>query len=179
MLDYNRSFIEVQFPVSKVSKESYKERMSVAGQTLTGLGKWWGRKPLVLVRAVVLGILLPVSDNLEKDREIFLKLMTMDEDGLILRKFKNLTQKELYELADEDYIKEYMELNDKGMPVYKRGLTKKDKEKIQIHVFNSLSYDDKLKFCNRPEHIKNLPENVWDEINAHLETHADSFQSLS
>lgn len=178
MLDYNRSFIEVQFPVSKVSKESYKERMSVAGQTLTGLGKWWGRKPLVLVRAVVLGILLPVSDNLEKDREIFLKLMTMDEDGLILRKFKNLTQKELYELADEDYIKEYMELNDKGMPVYKRGLTKKDKEKIQIHVFNSLSYDDKLKFCNRPEHIKNLPENVWDEINAHLETHADSFQSL-
>ena len=178
MLDYSRSFIEVQFPVSKVSKESYKERMANLGQTLTGLGKWWGRKPLVLVRAVVLGILLPVSDNLEKDREIFLKLMTMDEDGLILRKFKNLTQKELYELADEDYIKEYMELNDGGMPVYKRGLTNVDKEKIQIHVFNSLSYDDKLKYCNRPEHIENLPENVWDEINAHLETNANSFQSL-
>lgn len=178
MLDYRRSFIEVQFPVSKVSKESYKERMANLGQTLTGLGKWWGRKPLVLVRAAVLGILLPVSDNLEKDREIFLKLMTMDEDGLILRKFKNLTQKELYELADEDYIKEYMELNDGGMPVYKRGLTNADKEKIQIHVFNSLSYDDKLKYCNRPEHIENLPENVWDEINTHLETHANSFQRL-
>ncbi|HAS91820.1 MAG TPA: DNA methylase [Clostridiales bacterium] len=178
MLDFSRSFIEVQFPVSKVSKESYKERMSNLGQTLTGLGKWWGRKPLVLVRAAILGILLPVSDNLEKDREIFLKLMTMDEDGLILRKFKNLTQKELYELADEDYIKEYMELNDGGMPVYKRGLTKEEKEKIQIHVFNGLSYDDKLKYCNRPEHIENLPENVWCEINAHLETHADSFQSL-
>ncbi len=178
MLDFSRSFIEVQFPVSKVSKESYKERMANLGQTLTGLGKWWGRKPLVLVRAAVLGILLPVSDNLEKDREIFLKLMTMDEDGLILRKFKNLTQKELYELADEDYIKKYMELNDKGMPVYKRGLTKEEKEKIQIHVFNSLSYDDKLKFCNRPEHIENLPENVWDEINTHLETHANSFQRL-
>ena len=178
MLDFSRSFIEVQFPVSKVSKESYKERMANLGQTLTGLGKWWGRKPLVLVRAAVLGILLPVSDNLEKDREIFLKLMTMDEDGLVLRKFKNLTQKELYELADEDYIKEYMELNDGGMPVYKRGLTNADKEKIQIHVFNSLSYDDKLKYCNRPEHIENLPENVWDEINTHLETHANSFQRL-
>ena len=39
------SFIEVQFPVSKVSKESYKERKANLGQTLTGLGKWWGRKP--------------------------------------------------------------------------------------------------------------------------------------
>jgi putative DNA methylase len=36
------SFIEVQFPVSKISKESYKERKAVQGQTLTGLGKWWG-----------------------------------------------------------------------------------------------------------------------------------------
>lgn len=45
----DRSFIEVQFPVSKLSKESYKERTAVQTQTLTGLGKWWGRKPLVLV----------------------------------------------------------------------------------------------------------------------------------
>ena len=35
-----QSFIERQFPVSKVSKESYKERMANNGQTLTGLGKW-------------------------------------------------------------------------------------------------------------------------------------------
>ncbi len=41
-----RAFIETQFPVSKLSKECYKERKAVAGQTLTGLGKWWGRKPL-------------------------------------------------------------------------------------------------------------------------------------
>jgi hypothetical protein len=45
------SFIEVQFPVSKLSKESYKERKAGASQTLTPLGKWWGRKPLVLVAA--------------------------------------------------------------------------------------------------------------------------------
>ena len=73
-----KSFIEVQFPVSQVSKESYKERKAVAGQTLTGLGKWWGRKPLVLVRATILGLLMPASDDPKKDREIFMKLMTMD-----------------------------------------------------------------------------------------------------
>jgi putative DNA methylase len=66
-----KSFIEVQFPVSKVSKESYKERMSNYSQTLTGLGKWWGRKPLVLVRATILGLLLPATDQPEKDREVF------------------------------------------------------------------------------------------------------------
>lgn len=178
MLDYNRSFIEVQFPVSKLSKESYKERMANLGQTLTGLGKWWGRKPLVLVRATILGVLLPVSDDLEKDREIFLKLMTMDDDGLYLRKFKNLTQKELYELADEDIRKQYMVLNNGDNPVYKKGLTEADKEKVQKHSFNKLSYDDRLKYCNRPEHIEDLSEDIWNEINAHLETNADSFQSL-
>ncbi len=178
LLDYNKSFIEVQFPVSKVSKESYKERMANLGQTLTGLGKWWGRKPLILVRATILGVLLPVSNNLEKDREIFLKLMTMDDDGLFARKFKNLTQKELYEISDEDFISEYMEINEKGTPTYKRGLTNDDKERIQRHAFNQMSYDDRLKYCSRPEHIENLSLETWKEINEHLETNADSFQSL-
>lgn len=178
MLDYNRSFIDVQFPVSKISKESYKERMANLGQTLTGLGKWWGRKPLVLVRATLLGVLLPVSDDLEKDREIFLKIMTMDDDGLILRRSKNLTQKELYELSDEDYRNRYMEINDKDKAVYKKGVTNEEKEKMQNHAFNKLSYDDRLKQCDRPEHVENLPKHYWKEINQHLEANADSFQSL-
>ncbi len=57
------SFIETQFPVSKISKESYKERKSAQGQTLTQLGKWWGRKPLILIRAAILGLLIPATDN--------------------------------------------------------------------------------------------------------------------
>jgi len=36
---------------SKLSMESYKERKANYSLTLTGLGKWWGRKPLILVRA--------------------------------------------------------------------------------------------------------------------------------
>ena len=69
MSDYT-SFIEVQFPVSRVSKESYKERKSNNSQTLTGLGKWWGRKPLVLVRAAVLGLLLPASADPADGRNV-------------------------------------------------------------------------------------------------------------
>src|SRR6266568_3018004 len=91
-----RSLIEVQFPVSKLSKESYKERKSNHSQTLTGLGKWWGRKPLILVRAVLLGLLLPATDEPDKDRSIFLKILTMDDDGLWRRKTKQIPLKEIF-----------------------------------------------------------------------------------
>lgn len=75
------AFIETQFPIARLSAEAYKERKANNGQTLTRLGKWWGRKPLILVRASILGMLMPVSDNPKSDREIFLKILTMDDAG--------------------------------------------------------------------------------------------------
>lgn len=75
------TFIETQFPIARLSAESYKERKANNGQTLTRLGKWWGRKPLVLVRASILGMLMPASSDAKKDREIFLKILTMDDEG--------------------------------------------------------------------------------------------------
>src|SRR6478672_2438087 len=92
------AFIETQFPIARLSAESYKERKANHGQTLTGLGKWWGRKPLILVRAAILGLLMPASGDPHKDREVFLRLLTMDEDGLWRRKNKNLTAAEAWEL---------------------------------------------------------------------------------
>src|SRR3954465_7240297 len=76
------AFIETQFPIARLSAESYKERKGASSQTLPKLGKWWGRKPLILVRASILGMLMPASDNPKKDRDIFLKILTMDDDGV-------------------------------------------------------------------------------------------------
>ena len=90
------SFIETQFPVSRLSKESYFERKSHVSQTLTSLGKWWGRKPLVMVRAVILGLLMPASNKPQKDRDVFLALLTMDQDGLWRRRRGNIPLKEVY-----------------------------------------------------------------------------------
>src|SRR6266568_762032 len=74
------SFIETQFPVGRLSAEAYKERKAGAGQTLTALGSYWkGRKPLILVRAVVFGALLPAREDAAADLDIFLKLMAMDD----------------------------------------------------------------------------------------------------
>jgi len=79
------TFIETQFPIARLSAESYKERKANNGQTLTRLGKWWGRKPLILVRASILGMLMPASDNAKRDREVFLQVLTMDDDGALQR----------------------------------------------------------------------------------------------
>ncbi len=102
-------FIERQFPVARVSAESYKERKAVAGQTLTGLGKWWGRKPLVLVRATILGLLLPVTDDPRRDREVFLKLMTMDDAGLWLRKRKKVDAATIYAYATDSERRQFFQ----------------------------------------------------------------------
>jgi adenine-specific DNA methylase len=68
-----KAFIETQLPIARLSAETLKERNSGAGQTLTGLGKWWSRKRLIHVRAIIVGTLMPASPNLKKDREILLK----------------------------------------------------------------------------------------------------------
>lgn len=102
----------------------------------------------------------------------------MDDEGLYLRKNKNFTQKELYELCDEELKEMYMELNDKGNPVYARGTEDYEKELLQENAFRKLTHDEKLRMCNRPEHIKNLSESAWEKINKHLNTDANSFQSL-
>ena len=101
-----KSFIEVQFPISKLSAECQKERKANVGQTLTGLGKWWGRKPLILVRATILGLLMPASDNPTKDMDIFLKILTMDDDGLWLRNKnkKKFTREEFDSMSYSDRL---------------------------------------------------------------------------
>ncbi len=175
----DKSFIEVQFPVSKISKESYKERKANLGQTLTGLGKWWGRKPLILVRATILGLLLPATDDPIKDREIYLKLLTMDDEGLLKRKIKSLSTKEIYRLLDNNEKNKYFTVDDKGIPKYITGINSKDKQELQNICFNRLSYDEKIKLCCRPEEVDNvLSKEEWQDINNHLGTNADSLQSL-
>jgi len=183
LLDYNKSFIEVQFPVSRISKESYKERKAGASQTLTGLGKWWGRKPLVMVRSTLLGVLLPVSDDYSKDREIFLKIMTMDDEGLWLRKEKNIPKKRLWQLISEEERKKYFrEGSTAKKPKYPKGMSRENKkamkEELQKISFNRLSYDDKLNYCKRPEEVELTDESEWKIINDHLKTNASNLQEL-
>lgn len=173
-MSYEKSFIEVQFPVSKISKESYKERKAVQSQTLTGLGKWWGRKPLILVRAVILGILMPATSNLQKDRDIFLKILNMDEKGLLKRKVKSIPPSIVYKYLNNNQRLEYFENDIK----YRCNISKDEKEQLQRTAFQNMNYDDKLIFCEKAEVLIDKSKEEWNEINNHLGTSANSFQEL-
>jgi putative DNA methylase len=177
----NLSFIEQQFPVARVSAESYKERMAGAGssQTLTGVGKWWGRKPLVLVRACLIGLLMPVSSDPKRDRDIFLKIMTMDEAGLRQRKSKPIDQETLETLLTENEIRSWLrDENGDPKPRWGAGLTTEEKDLVQRLAFDRLAYDEKLDYCLRPEQIDGPSAEAWTTINAHLGTTASALPEL-
>ncbi|MDX2249186.1 MAG: anti-phage-associated DUF1156 domain-containing protein [Bacteroidia bacterium] len=165
------AFIETQFPVSRLSKESYKERKAGSGQTLTGLGKWWGRKPLVLVRATIIGLLLPASSDPEADLDIFLKLMTMDDQGLIRRRSKNMPVKDLETWLSEDEKLRYLEQGK-----WRSSVSREEKTEVLDRAFLRMGYDARLNWCDRPEQIEGPSAEAWKTINAHCGTHAQTLQ---
>ncbi len=176
------AFIEKQFPVSKVSKESYKERKANNGQTLTGLGKWWGRKPLILVRAAILGCLMPASDDAVKDKAIFLKILSMDEAGFEQRKNKKLPVAVIYNVLEKRYAlwescKDYFTIDEKDIS-FAQEIEREQRDELELLAFSLLGYDEKQSYCMRPEHLENLSKASWAEINALLGTKATSLPEL-
>ena len=173
------SFIETQFLVSLLSKESYKERKANYSQTLTGLGKWWGRKPLILVRAVLLGLLLPASGDPRRDREVFLALLTMDAAGLRRRKNRAIPLPEVHRRLDAGERRAWFDAGAGPRRLrLKQGTTAGQRERLQLLVFDRLSYDEKLSYCARPEQVDGPSAAAWEAINAHLGTAAASLAEL-
>ncbi len=193
-----QSFIETQFPIARLSAESYKERKAVAGQTLTGLGKWWGRKPLILVRASILGMLMPASDDPKKDREIFLKILTMDDAGVWDRCLGDIPASDWRDAAPAEIREEYF-----GARGFVQGLSDEDKEEVRHRIWESLSieeqqeldakkrrpipdraafdalpYAERIQYCDRPENVEGPTAAAWEEINQHLGTTASSLSEL-
>jgi putative DNA methylase len=172
-------FMETQFPVSKMSKESYSERTSKQSQTLTGLGKWWGRKPLVLCRATILGLLLPSTDDPQMDRDVFLRLMTMDDDGMLRRKSASIPLRIIYDRLPPSDRAEYFDVDSPPeKPKYRKGVDAETKQELQRSVFLSMSYDERLEYCDRPEQIDGPSEESWAIVNAHLGTNASQLTEL-
>jgi adenine-specific DNA methylase len=177
-MSLDKTFIETQFPVSLISKESYKERKAGASQTLTGLGKWWGRKPLILIRASILGMLMPASTDPQKDREVFLKVLTMDADGLWQRRSKSIPVNAIAQSLSARDVELYFEINNKGSFSWLEGLEQTIKDNLTRQYFEHLSYDEKLEYCDRPEQVEGPSERAWLDINAHLGTMANNIQEL-
>ncbi|MDM7457166.1 MAG: DUF1156 domain-containing protein [Tepidimonas sp.] len=176
------ALIETVFPAQKVSFEAQSERKAVAAQTLTGLGSYWkGRKPLILVRAIVLGSLLPPTHDPEADLAVFEALMAFDDEGLARRAlaanaFSAARLTEMLALSNPERY-----FSARG---WRRDATDDDKLALYRRALARLpSYEAKASLCKRPEEVDPdwLYAPVWPKVNrhyAHLGIDAHSFPEL-
>lgn len=171
------SFIEAEFPVGRLSAESYKERKAGAGQTLTALGSYWkGRKPLILVRAVVLGCLLPATEDPAADLEIFLMLMAMDDKSFANRFDGSPAEFARLFPASAEHVTE--ELGRRRS--WRRDLTDIARKSLVGEAFANLPYAERLQYVRRPEECKEIEllADIWPFVNQHLGTSASSLPEL-
>ena len=187
------ALIEAVFPAQKVSFEAQRERKAGPGQTLTSLGSYWkGRKPLILVRAVILGTLLPQTGDTERDLQLFEKLIAFDDEGLARRAAANgaLKPKDIalrIELENPwDYFKASLKRTNltggdicswrfpidadaEGIGLaWRRDVGDEEKLEVYRKVIGSFgSYEEKAAICKRPEEVDQqwLYSPIWKEIN--------------
>lgn len=176
------ALIETVFPAQKVSFEAQSERKAVASQTLTGLGSYWkGRKPLILVRAIVLGSLLPPTEDAEADLAIFEKLMAFDDEGLARRAlaanaYPAARLQEIIPISDPERY-----FSGRG---WRRDITEENKLVLYRRALATLSsYEEKASLGKRPEEVDQdwLYAPIWAEINhhfAHLGVNVHSLPAL-
>ena len=171
------SLIERAWPTAKISAETQKERKAVQGQTLTGLGSYWkGRKPLILTRACVLAALMPATDDLERDVEIFEKLMGMADETFGRR----------YDGGPTAFVKTFPDhalevAEDTGRSwLWRDDLDPRERQRRIAQAFIDIPYGQRLEKVKRPEELAEheLLDGIWGEVNDHLRTRASSIAEL-
>ncbi len=191
------ALIERVFPAQKVSFEAQRERKANLGQTLTGLASYWkGRKPLILVRAIVLGSLLPQTASAEKDLELFEALMAFDLHGLgrravdqaaikptdIARLIKLQNPWDYFSFTiskDAKFSKEDVlnwqfpfDIAEQDVRVkWKREISNEVKAEIYEKALATfLTYEERSLLCKRPEEVSEsfLYAPIWTNVNKYL-----------
>ena len=154
-------------------------------------------KPLVLVRAAILGCLLPAGPDPKKDMDIFLKLMSMDPRGLLRRRKTELRLWTMLKIAlndpklsphVDDWFVCYLRDTGTKSPAsnYKDAMVGEgialrdgvDEMELKTRIFSSLGYDRMLEECVRPEELENLDAGTWREINEYCGTSAANLQEF-
>lgn len=203
------SLIERLWPAQKISAEAQKERKAGSGQTLTALGSYWkGRKPLVLVRACILGALLPATDDPAEDLAVFEMLMRID-DAAFLERNISLPSTDIAELVvkansgvmDTSFLRAHFNILPKGVKQGKpepattddefleayadqrvflsRELGAETRDRILTTAISQVPYVERVRVSLRPEELPGSAwDSIWPRVNQHLGTSADSVASL-
>ncbi|MCO8122599.1 DUF1156 domain-containing protein [Stieleria sp. TO1_6] len=183
-----KSLLEVQFPIAQLSLESFLERSATHGKTLNSLGKWWGAKPFVLTRAIILAALFEASDDHNRwaaDLQIFLRLLCLDSDGMWHRRNHNLSANSArpahpsfaslcYPNAKKDEVELFIDES-----TWRPRLDADEKSQRQLlekRVFFSLDYPIQRRYCKHVQEVEGPPRESWLEINKHCATTATSLR---
>jgi len=191
------ALIERLLPVQKLSAEAYKEQMAGSGKTLTALGSYWkGRKPLILAKACILGCLLPATDDVTRDLEIFEKLMAMDDESFAVRRKSRFRPKEILAKLSITRIADYFASEPEGIlpesspvdwsnPDYKKvkvvwhsDLKELERRRIEGQMLPKVPYRERVSAAKRAEEVDTVHDHIWAAVNAHLRTNAHSFPEL-
>jgi putative DNA methylase len=192
------ALIERLLPVQKLSAEAYKEQMAVHGKTLTALGSYWkGRKPLILNKACILGCLLPATDDPARDLEIFEKLMAMDNESFVVRWKRRPRPKEILANCSIARIADFFTVEPEGVlparaPVdwskpeyeevkvsWREDLGELERRRLEAQMLPKVPYRERVDAARRPEEVMDtVHDHIWEAVNAHLGTSAQSFPEL-
>lgn len=192
------ALIERLLPVQKLSAEAHKEQMAGSGKTLTPLGSYWkGRKPLILNKACILGCLLPATDDPAQDLAIFEKLMAMDDESFVARWEHRSKPKEILATLCIARIADYFTVEpDSALPLaapidwsnpeydqvevtWRKDISELERRQLESQMLPKTSYRQRVGEANRPEEVLDAVHvHIWDAVNAHLGTSAQSFPEL-
>ena len=192
------ALIERLLPVQKLSAEAYKEQMAGSGKTLTALGSYWkGRKPLIMNKACILGCLLPATEDSARDLAIFEKLMAMDDESFVVRwkrrpkPMEILSTLSIFNISDY-FIAEPESLLPVSAPVdwskpdyagvkvfWREDLTELERRQIEAQMLPKAPYREWVAKAKRPEEVAdNVHDHIWDAVNDHLGTIAQSLPEI-
>lgn len=191
------ALIERLLPVQKLSVEAYKEQMAGSGKTLTALGSYWkGRKPLILNKACVLGCLLPATNDQARDLKVFEMLMSMDAESMAARWKRRPKPKALLEEISVR-IRDYFVTSPEGIlptfsPVdwsipdhqkvavaWREDVPERERRSLEAQMLPKVPYRERAEVARRAEELLDtVYDHVWDEVNEHLGTAAQSMPTL-
>ena len=192
------ALIERLLPVQKLSAEAYKEQMAGSGKTLTALGSYWkGRKPLILNKACILGCLLPATADPAQDLAIFEKLMAMDDESFVVRWKRRQKPMVILSTLSISRISDYFTAEPEGVlpasaPVdwsnpdyagvkvsWREDLTELERRQLEAQMLPKAVYRERVTKAKRPEEVAdNVHDHIWDAVNVHLGTNAQSLSEL-
>ena len=104
----------------------------------------------------------------------------MDDLGLLKRRkaFSGRMAARVVELLPEDsWSRAISCINNRY--AWSRGVPRDVRKAIEVEAFLAMGLDEKLRNCLRPEELPDtVLDDVWDDVNAHLGTHARSLPTL-